>query len=147
MIRKYWTWITGALATGATIIGTFFIYDKAASRAFTAWEDRSIAEQIYEFERSHVILRSESMDGQTRLTYRTCYAPAAVYDLDFIVNGRPMLVFKDINPAAFGKFYTQHCQTYTGQWLDFELEPGDLLSIRYDYGEYGVIDIIYIKPE
>ena len=134
MIRKYWKWVTGVLATGATLIGTFFIYDKAASRAFTAWEDRSIYEQIYEFERSHIILGAVVENGKTMITYRTCYAPPVNYNLDFIVNGRPALIFKDVDPANFGKFYTDHCQTFTGIWLDLELEKGDLLVIRYDYG-------------
>ena len=116
-------------------------------RTFGFVESNNITQQVYEFERNSFILSDEVVDGQTRLTYRTCYAPPVPYNLDFIINGRPVLIYKDVNPAAYGKFYTEHCQTFTGTWLEFELAPGDLLVVRYDYGEYGVVDTIYIKPE
>ena len=122
--------------------GLLKFYDRITESA----EHLSFVEQVKDFEQHSFIISDEVKDGKTRLTYRSCYAPNAPYDLDFMVNGRPVLIFKDINPSVYGKFYTEHCQTYTGTWLDFELKPGDLLVLRYDWGEHGVVDTIYIKP-
>ena len=109
-------------------------------------EHLTLVEQVHAFDTHSFIIMDEVRDGKTRLTYRSCYAPKALYDLDFMVNGRLVFHVKDVDPTAYGKFYTDHCQTYTGQWLDFELKPGDLLVIRYDWKEHGIVDTIYIKP-
>ena len=145
MIQKYWKWFGGAAATVALFTGFVFNVDKLFTKGFTAWEDRSIVEQIYEFERAHIVLGDEQVDGETVLTYRTCYAPEVPYQLSFIVNGRNVFSV-DVDPTVHGSVFTQHCETFTGRPLPFELKPGDKLTVKYNYHEYGSFETIYLKP-
>ena len=142
MWSKIRTWIVG----GAGLIGAFFAYDNLFNYSFKAWEERTIHEQIYEFERTHLILGDEVVDGKTRLTYRTCYAPKIPYAIHFIVNGRNVFSF-DINPLEHGSAYTTGCQTFTGKWFNYELKPGDKLVVKYDYGDHGHFESVYLKSQ
>ena len=137
------------------LIGAFFTYDKLFSYGFTKWEDRTIAEQIYEFERTHIVLGDEVVESrivngevtppQTRLTYRTCYAPKVSYSISFIVNGRTINTY-NINPLEHGSIYTEGCEVFTGRWIpDLYLKPGDKMVVKYNYGIYGSFESVYLK--
>lgn len=141
---KYWKWFTGVAATVALLTGFVFNVDKFTTKAFTAWEDRSITEQVYEFERAHIVLGDIVEDGKTTLVYRTCYAPEINYTLSFIVNGR-MEFSVEIDPSKHGSVFTQHCETFTGRPLPFELKAGDKLTVKYNFHEYGSFETVYLK--
>ena len=139
--------IRGLIIGGAGLIGAFFTYDRLFSYGFTAWEERSIQEQIYEFERTHIILGDEVSDEGTRLTYRTCYAPKVPYTISFIVNGKNVGTY-NIDPLEHGSVFTEGCETFTGRWIPgLILKPGDKMLVKYNYGEYGSFESVYPKKE
>ena len=145
MIQKYWKWFGGVAAVVALLTSFVFNVDKLFTKGFTAWEDRSITEQIYEFERTHIILGDEQTEeGETIITYRTCYAPEVPYTLSFIVNGRNVFSV-DVDPSVHGSVFTQHCETFTGRPLPFELKDGDKLTVKYNFKGYNSFETIYLK--
>ena len=140
-----WSSAKNYIKGGAALIAAFFAYDNFFNYGFTKWEERSIYEQIYEFERTHIILGDEVLDGDTRLTYRTCYAPKIPYTISFIVNGRNVGTYS-IDPLEHGSVFTEGCETFTGRWIeDLVLNPGDKMLVKYNYGEYGNFESVYLK--
>ena len=144
MIGKKTLWGVG-IASFLTFVSIFSGLDKIVTRTLGWAEDTSIAQQVYDFEHTGSILNiNYKEDGKVALTYHTCEAPNIPYKLYFLVNGVKKLEYGPLNPAAYGKF-TTHCYTWHGIPLDLgEIDSGDEITVRYDYGSYGIVDMIII---
>lgn len=140
-----WTLIVGAFFGLGSIFGVLNgglrFWDNASDKAAIV----SIQQQVHSFEKSGSILGIEKNDeGKVKLTYHTCKAPSTVYNLYFLVNGVKKAEFRGLNAAAFGKF-TTHCYTWHGMWLDLgEVDAGDEITVRHDFMDGGIADMIII---
>lgn len=140
-----WTLIIGAfLGLGSifTVLnGGIKLWENASEKATVI----SIQQQVYDFENSGAILGIQyNEEGHVRFTYYTCKAPKIPYNLYFLINGVKKAEYNGLNPTAYGKF-TTHCYTWHGSWLDLgNISMGDEITIRYDFGQGGIADMIII---
>lgn len=142
-----WKWGAISLALLAGAWGLFSdnavdIYDKYLD----ASEKSHIASELERFKTESYIVDVVSDETGTSITYYTCKAPLLDYAISISINGE-VVVKKEFDAADFPEKFTNECFEWTPSPHSFSLNPGDVLVVVWNYGEYGRFEMKWEEPD
>ena len=142
---KLWGGVTAALVAAIGYVGIeggLELFDRTSEVS----QRTAIINEIERFESESYIVDVSSDEDGTRITYYTCKAPALDYSIAISVNGH-IVVEKEFSAVKFPAKYTNECFQWTPPVPhSFQLNPGDVLVIVWDYGEYGRFEMTWEEP-